>query len=820
MVDYLAAKENYLAASSLKPSEALPKAKIAEIDKKMSAESNKEELYMSTLATADQFFGSKKYLEAKAKYEEANKIKPSEKYPQDRIAESEKAFVELKAKQEAEALLAEKDRNYNQEIEKGDKEFTAKNYKNAKTYYQNAIGYKSTEAYPKDQLLVIEKLIKEGDEALKREAELVLIKERYNAQIAKADAAFDSKNYSNAKIAYEEALKIKSDESYPTVQLAKIARLLEEIELTAQKKNELDRINKEYQSVIANADKAFYSKNYESAKDAYNQALSIKPSESHPKTRLDLIEKALADIAALAGKELKEQGLDKQYKALIDEADAAFKAKQYEPSRKAYSAALELKGNESYPKSQLKLIDDRVKEEKAEKEFEAIIALADADFKLEAYESSKETYKTALTLKPDHNYSKNQIAEIEKRLLALNTQANEEAKRIADQKKYVELIATADDFFNSAKYEESINSYSIAQNLNPIDDYPKGKIIDANKHIKELETEMTAASELQELNTKYNALISSADKLFDLESFEESITAYQNAQIVKPSETYPAERIKVIKKMLDEKALKEANAAETAQREADEIKRTKEYEDLISEADGYLNDEDFMNARTKYEKAKSLYPSKPYAPAQIKKIDDLVKDRNELLLAEKNKLTAYNEFIAKGDQSVINKDWASARLSFKSALELFPDELIPTARLKEIDALEEKQNRDAENEKFNQLVSAADQAFLVKDYEAALNSYNAALEIISDNGHCLARKAKVLELLNKKEEIAEEKKDATRRIEEENTEEGNAKVTIRKVYVGDKVEVYKRVIHSWGGKYYFLNDQPISELVWTRDTTN
>ena len=118
--------------------------------------------------------------------------------------------MELKAKQEAEALLAEKDRNYNQEIEKGDKEFTAKNYKNAKTYYQNAIGYKSTEAYPKDQLLVIEKLIKEGDEALKREAELVLIKEcGNNAQIAKADAAFDSKNYSNAKIAYEEALKNK-----------------------------------------------------------------------------------------------------------------------------------------------------------------------------------------------------------------------------------------------------------------------------------------------------------------------------------------------------------------------------------------------------------------------------------------------------------------------------------------------------------------------------------------------------------------------------------------------------------------------------------
>jgi len=55
---------------------------------------------------------------------------------------------------------------------------------------------------------------------------------------------------------------------------------------------------------------------------------------------------------------------------------------------------------------------------------------------------------------------------------------------------------------------------------------------------------------------------------------------------------------------------------------------------------------------------------------------------------------------------------------------------------------------------------------------------------------------------------------------EENYDEGNAKVTIRKVTIGDRTEIYKRVVHSWGGKYYFFNDLPISELIWNRDSNN
>ena len=65
----------------------------------------------------------------------------------------------------------------------------------------------------------------------------------------------------------------------------------------------------------------------------------------------------------------------------------------------------------------------------------------------------------------------------------------------------------------------------------------------------------------------------------------------------------------------------------------------------------------------------------------------------------------------------------------------------------------------------------------------------------------------------------EEPIDVERRIVEEQYDEGRSKVTIRKVIIGENVDVYKRVVHTWGGKYYFLNDRPISEFVWMKETT-
>ena len=65
---------------------------------------------------------------------------------------------------------------------------------------------------------------------------------------------------------------------------------------------------------------------------------------------------------------------------------------------------------------------------------------------------------------------------------------------------------------------------------------------------------------------------------------------------------------------------------------------------------------------------------------------------------------------------------------------------------------------------------------------------------------------------------ATEEEDNKRRVIEETFDEGRTKVTIKRVTIAGREQVYKRVVHSWGGKYYFLDEQPITELVWNRET--
>ena len=48
---------------------------------------------------------------------------------------------------------------------------------------------------------------------------------------------------------------------------------------------------------------------------------------------------------------------------------------------------------------------------------------------------------------------------------------------------------------------------------------------------------------------------------------------------------------------------------------------------------------------------------------------------------------------------------------------------------------------------------------------------------------------------------ATEEEENKRRVIEETFDEGRTKVTIRKVSIGGREQVYKRVVHSWGGKY-------------------
>src|SRR5690606_32975388 len=190
------AKAKYNEAMSIKPDEKYPKDKIAEIDtilddlaKKVAEEKAKTEQYNAAIAAADNALNAKKYEDAKAKYNEAIGIKPDEKYPKDKIAEIDTILADL-AKKEAEEKA--KTEQYNAAIAAADNALNAKKYEDAKAKYNEAIGIKPDEKYPKDKIAEIDSILAD---LAKKEAEEKAKTEQYNAAIAAADNALNAKKY-------------------------------------------------------------------------------------------------------------------------------------------------------------------------------------------------------------------------------------------------------------------------------------------------------------------------------------------------------------------------------------------------------------------------------------------------------------------------------------------------------------------------------------------------------------------------------------------------------------------------------------------------
>ena len=91
----------------------------------------------------------------------------------------------------------------------------------------------------------------------------------------------------------------------------------------------------------------FNEKKYVEAKNSYNQALGVKPTEAYPKNRIGEIELILASIKAN----------EEKYSTLIASADTKFNNKDYENSKSEYTQASLIKPNESYPKQRIAEID-------------------------------------------------------------------------------------------------------------------------------------------------------------------------------------------------------------------------------------------------------------------------------------------------------------------------------------------------------------------------------------------------------------------------------------------------------------------------------
>jgi hypothetical protein len=206
--DYEKARERYEEAQTIMSNEEYPAKKLKEIDEIILAnELAVQNAYNDLITEADGFFEQKKYEQAALKYREAQKFKPDESYPGQKLAEIERELNDL------EKLQAK----YSKLVADGDRLFTSKEFREAREKYREASNLFPEEVHPKQRLEEINLIFR---------AEAEKTQEAYDKAVAEADKFLAGKEYDQAMNSYRKASAYMPDENYPQSMIDKILSIL------------------------------------------------------------------------------------------------------------------------------------------------------------------------------------------------------------------------------------------------------------------------------------------------------------------------------------------------------------------------------------------------------------------------------------------------------------------------------------------------------------------------------------------------------------------------------------------------------------------
>jgi hypothetical protein len=752
--NYESARNEYRTAQTVKPEETYPQQRITEIGALMAQLSAAQKAYEEAVAKADREFKAEKFDAAKLAYTDAQKAKPEETYPGEQIAkidstvetrarlaaEAEAERIRLeKEKAEAEAsrlaaIQAEKDKNYSEAIAKADNLFNEKNYESARNEYRVAQTVKPEETYPQQRITEIGTLL----------AQLSAAQKAYEDAVAKGDREFKAEKFDAAKLAYADAQKAKPEETYPGEQIAKIDSTVEtRARLAAEAEAERIRLEKEkaeaeasilaaiqaekdknYSEAIAKADNLFNEKNYESARNEYRTAQTVKPEETYPQQRITDIGTLMAQLSAA----------QKAYEEAVAKGDREFKAEKFDAAKLAYADAQKAKPEETYPGEQIAKIDSTV-------ETRARLA-SEAEAERIRLEKEKAEAEAA-------------------RLAAI--QADKD-------KNYIDAITKADNLFNEKNYESARNEYRTAQTVKPEETYPQQRITEIG----------TLMAQLSAAQKSYEEAITKGDREFKAEKFEAAKLAYSDAQKAKPEETYPGEQIAKIDSTVETRARlaaeaeterirleKEKAEAEASRLAAIQAEKDKNYNEAITKADNLFNEKNYESARNEYRTAQTVKPEETYPQQRITEIEKnlaaLAQAKKEQELLDRN----YANAIQQADRFFAGKTYDQSKGKYNEALTLKPEESYPKERIAEIDRILEQQVID---EKYRVIIVAADGFFKTESYLQAKTEYEKALTVKTEEQYPKNQIAKIDDILQKEQQriLAENKtaEDLQRRSEE------------------------------------------------------
>jgi len=629
----------------------------------------------------------------------------------------------------------EKKINYDRLIKDGDSNFRSGNLDQAMNSYHDAAMILPNEKYPRDRvdqayhLLVSAQMQKNFGNPSEN---------NFLKYVNYGDLKFAEREYTVAKLAYENALAVRPDEQSIKSKLVKSEEEVKKMkDLAWEEINHRQQVyaarTVKYKELIAKGDVQMTNENIVEAKDLYSQAATQIDENSYALLMLQKIGDIISneDLAIRLSRERDEadkkrlaDARNKAYRDAISEADRLLEQRLYRDALEYYELSLTIKDYELYPKKQIESIKDILaKLQLNGEEYNRLLREGELFLQQKNFLLAKDSYQKAHDLIPDEKYALLKIEEIDKLL----KKQNEEN---AVQEQYAKALAEADALFNQKKYTEAIPPYQKASNIKPAEKYPKEQIL----KIRGIQSRESDDQKLLfQKQTDYDLLISQADESFNRLSYPSARSLYLKALQIFPGQEYPSTQIKRIDALLN----KVTTTPSTTKSNFDDIdlsnlqnltkeERDAAFKEAMEMGESFLKTKEWGIARFYFRRALSLIPDDATANLKLNEADRMLRgsDVNE---------SKFSELVKKADESFKTGDISVAKFYYAKALEIKPNDTYTKERFTITDQLLRSTQTSAGDREFEDALTKGDEAYNAKNYSLARFFYRKALSLKSGN---------------------------------------------------------------------------------------
>lgn len=658
-------------------------AKIAELAQ--SAE--KEKQYNTLITEAQGLESSKQYDQAIAKYNEALKIK-NEQLPKDRIA--------------AIGKIKEGDANqlkFEAAMKAGNELLAAKKLNEAKAKFQEAQTIDPTQVTPKQKIAEIDGLLAGAEK-----------QKQIDALLKEGDAALAKKELSGARTKYQQVLTLDPSNTTASAKLQEVAKLENDLAGEAQKEARFKQLKEEATSLMA-------QQKYAEAKQKLTETKAIK-QDAQVDQLIVQCDTKMAELSQNAEK-------DKQYNALIAEAQSLESAKQYDQALVKYNEALKLK-NEQLPKDRIAAINQiknaNASQAKLDADYAAAMKRGNDAFGTKNYTDAIKAFNEALALKPTEKEPADKAAEAQ-RLAQKESATTEDAA-------YQKILDVGQKAIDEKNYEKAREMYNRALTFRANDPLPKQKLTEIDGLVK-------AEEDAKKKQVAYTAKITEAESTAKSGNLQGAITLFEQAKTIKQDEVLPDNRIAELRAQLEGK-----NAVAEA-----EAKRYRELMDAGATAEGV---KDYSLALGKYKEALAAKPKDKAAQDKVAEMQQLL-DNAAKSDARK---TEIQKLIAKADAKFKDGKWMDAKVYYENVLTIDGSNEYAKSQIRICDQKSIEKTTEEEKREYQKIITKANENFDSKNYDRAIELYKRALSFRANDPYPKQRLAEIDAILNPKPVVA------------------------------------------------------------------